>query len=55
MRDLATVTDNVGAGSAPARAPRPPTRAVDPHLRVALEDADTDFRDVFGRVYGASV
>ncbi|RLB55909.1 MAG: alpha-ketoacid dehydrogenase subunit beta [Deltaproteobacteria bacterium] len=50
MRELAGVSDNVGKGAAPRKTA--PARTVEDHLRLDLADADTDFRDAFGRVYG---
>jgi len=50
MRELAGSSDNRGAGAAPRKVA--PRRDVAPHFRLGLGQAETDFRDVFGHVYG---
>jgi hypothetical protein len=55
IRALARATDNAGRGAgAPAPAPRPKRRDVESHYRAHVGESETDFRDVFGRVYGSN-
>lgn len=53
VRTLARSNDNV-ARATRGPAPRPKRRTVDSHLEVHLGGDETDFRDVFGRVYGTN-
>jgi 2-oxoisovalerate dehydrogenase E1 component beta subunit len=51
MRALAGASDNVGAGASPRKVA--PSRNVAAHFESRVAEADTDFSDVFGHVYGA--